>query len=102
MNPLATNLALYLSIDPSALYFTEYKHLQPTGFFSVGRMTNSQLLFLFNASISRSMVCFHFLSDNASNRELGVVVVFRLVRKALCVGEEFLKDRKFDRGRVVV
>ena len=93
MNPLATNLALYLSMDPSALYFIVYTHLHPTGFFPFGRATTSQVLFFSNTSISASMACFHFLSLNALDKEADVVVVFKLVRKALWVGEKFLKDR---------
>ena len=66
-------------------------------FFEDGKVASSQVLFLFNASISTSMACFHFLSDNASDTEEGVGVVFRFVRKVLWVGENFLKDRKLDR-----
>lgn len=61
-------------------------------------MTSSQVLFFFNASIFKSMACFHFLSDYASDTEEGVVVVFRFVQKVLWVGENFSKDKKLDRG----
>ena len=37
VKPSATSLALYQSIDPSALYFIEKTHLHPTIFFNVFR-----------------------------------------------------------------
>ena len=36
MKPLATSLALYLSMEPSNLYLTLYTHLQPIGFLPGG------------------------------------------------------------------
>jgi len=44
------------------------------------------------------MACFHFLLDNASDTEDGVDMLFRFVRKVLWVGENCVKDRKFDKG----
>jgi len=44
------------------------------------------------------MACFHILSDNASDTEDGMDMLFRFVRKVLLVGESCLKDRKFDKG----
>ena len=60
-------------------------------FFHLGEQPNPR--YYSNASIFMSMACFHFLSLNASDKQVGVVVLFRLVRKALWVGEKFLKDR---------
>ena len=98
MYPLATNRALYLSIDPSALYFTVYTHLQPTGFFPSGNFTNSQVLFFSNASISIFIACFHFSLDKASDKVVGIEIVFRLTRNALCFGENFSNDKKCASG----
>lgn len=43
------------------------------------------------------MACFHFLSDNASDRVVGVDVVFRFITEV--VGRrEFFKEREFGRG----
>jgi len=44
------------------------------------------------------MACFHFLSDNASDTEDGVVMLLKFVRKVLWVVENILTDRKFDKG----
>ena len=55
-------------------------------------------MFFFNASISKSMAYFHFLSNNDLDTEEAMVVVFRFVRKVLWVGENFSKDKKLDRG----
>lgn len=87
---------------PSARYFIAYTHLHPTGFFPIGKVTSSQVLFLFNASISTSMACFHFLSDNASDIEERMGVVFRFMRKVLWVGENFQRIGNLIKGSVAV
>lgn len=61
-----TNLALYLSIESSDLYFTIYTHLQPTFFLSFGNSTRSQVWSFSRAHISSSIVCFYSLLDRAS------------------------------------
>ena len=71
-NTFATSLALYRSIDPSALYFIENTHLHPTIFFPSGNGTNLQVLFFFKASSSSCIAYAHFGSDNASSTVLGI------------------------------
>ena len=63
-------------------------------------MASVLVLFISNASISKSMACFHFLLINALDT-VGIVVVFRHVRKVLWVGENFLKVDSLLKGKVV-
>ena len=72
MNPFATSLALYLSIDPSALCFTVKTHLQPTGLFPAGGVTSSHVSFFTKAFISSTMASFHLGSRNASFQFCGI------------------------------
>jgi hypothetical protein len=72
VKPFATSLALYRSIDPSALYFIENTHLHPTIFFPSGNGTNFQVLFFYKASSSSCIARVHSGSDNASSTLLGI------------------------------
>ena len=47
---------------------------------------------------SSLIASFYFSSDNALNNVLGMLIVFRLTRKLLCDGENFLNNLNFARG----
>ena len=59
VNPLATTLALYRSIVPSALYFIVNTRLHPSDFFPLGSVTTFYVLFFCNASISTCIAFVH-------------------------------------------
>jgi hypothetical protein len=44
------------------------------------------------------MACFHFSLDKASDKVVGMTMVFKLTRKDLWDGEKFLNDKKCERG----
>jgi len=50
--------------------------MHPTGFLPDSRVTNFQVLFFSNTSISKSMACFHYFPISALGTEKGTVVVF--------------------------
>ena len=52
VKPLATNIALYFSIDPSGWYFFLKIHLQPMSFTPLGRSTKVHVLFFLIESSS--------------------------------------------------
>ena len=56
-NLLATNLALYLSIDPSRLYFFLKIHVHPIGFAPWGRSTKVHVSFFLIESIFILITC---------------------------------------------
>lgn len=60
VSPLATNLALYLSMEPSALCLILKTHLQPIGFFPCGRSVMVQVLFKCKASSSAFIAYIHW------------------------------------------
>ncbi|KAJ8754991.1 hypothetical protein K2173_015503 [Erythroxylum novogranatense] len=71
MYSLATNLALYLSTNPSTLYLGVKIHLQSTMLFPFGLSTISHVLFFSNAFISSLIASLHSLFDNASKIIMG-------------------------------
>lgn len=44
------------------------------------------------------MVYFYFLLDNASDKLVGMTIVFGLIEKVLCDGENYWKHRENARG----
>ena len=62
MNPLETNRALHLSIDPLAWYLTLYTHLHPMGTFPCGKSTLDQVWLSSRALISAAMASFQHCS----------------------------------------
>ena len=76
-------MALYLSREPSILYFTMNTYLHPSRLFSLGNSTTSQVPFFSSASILALMACFRSLLFSALDKVLGMAMAFRLVRKFL-------------------
>ncbi|KAA0034015.1 hypothetical protein E5676_scaffold1418G00200 [Cucumis melo var. makuwa] len=74
LNLFATNLALYLSTDPSGLSFFLKTHLQPIALHPRGKSTRCQVLLDSRESISSLIASCHKLAstdDNASVRYFG-------------------------------
>lgn len=65
MQPLATNLALYLSADPSTFNLILNTHLQPIGTLPGGKVVMTQVLFACKASISACIASCHLGSKRA-------------------------------------
>lgn len=71
-NPLATNLALNLSMVPTTFLFTLKTHLLPITFYFDGG-TNAQVLFLIKALNSLSIASLHFLCFMACDTQVGSI-----------------------------
>ena len=67
---LASSLALYLSNDPSDLYFMLRIDLQHTSLFPFGNLTISKVWLFPHVIISSFMVSFHGLKAKASQTKV--------------------------------
>jgi len=65
VKPLATNLALYFSMDTSGWYFFLKIHLQPMGFAPLGKSTKVLVLFFLIESNSILMALSQCLASGA-------------------------------------
>lgn len=81
MYSFITNLALYLPIDPFALYFPINIHLLYKAFWSLGLLTISYVEFLSNASIFSLMAWVH----KASWTKIGIYVASMPTIKLWCL-----------------
>ena len=66
--------------------------MHPTGFFSFSKSTNSHVSFFSNVSIFALMASLHSSLDNVLDNELGIGIVFKVVRKLLWLEENFSSD----------
>ena len=73
LNPLATNPALYCSMDPSALYFTLKTHIESTMFCLFGGSTSSHVLQATRDLYSISNDSFYFDLSGDSNASANVL-----------------------------